>query len=239
MISYKYFYIGGVFLALIFVYNPSNDSVERYYRGEYDPMPYNIGGTLTVGEFRGASKSSVLWTDRRVMDSWNAFRRFWGRPIFVGYAFKRIWEGGHSSQSQHYAGTAFDLGHTLSETERNQLRNFASSSGVWTYVEPASLTPRWVHVDDRFGTPACAAGGFPALSIGSKGVYVLILQDALNAIGWKTALDGIYGLNTSYAVRNFQLSQGLNNTGIADCATWSRLASLTNGIGRTPTVVSP
>jgi hypothetical protein len=228
-----------VFLALIFVYNYANDRVERYYRGEYDPMPYNIGNTLSVREFRGASKSSVLWTDRRVMDSWNAFRRFWGRPIYVGYAFKRIWEGGHSSQSQHYAGTAFDTGQTLSEIERNQLRNAARASGVWTYVEPASLTPRWVHVDDRFGTPACAEGGFPTLSIGSKGIYVLILQDALNAIGWQTALDGIYGLYTSYAVRNFQLAQGLTNNGIADCATWLRLTSLANGIGRTPTVALP
>jgi len=239
MISYNHFYIGGIVLALIFVYNQANDRVERYYRGDSEPMPYNIGNTLTVREFRGSSRSSVLWTDRRAMDSWNAFRRFWGRPIYVGYAFKRIWEGGHSSQSQHYAGTAFDTGQTLSETGRNQLRNAARASGVWTYVEPASLTPRWVHVDDRFGTPACAAGGFPTLSIGSKGVYVLILQDALNALGYKTALDGIYGLYTSYAVRNFQVAQGLYNNGIANCATLLRLTTLANGIGRTPTVVSP
>lgn len=235
----KIFMPEGFRLALILVYNHLNNTIERYYRGEQEPMPYSIGRTLTVAEFRGVSRSNVLWTDRRAMQSWNVFRRAWGRPIYIGYAFRRIWEGGHTGQSQHYAGTAFDLGQTLSATGRNQLRSFARASGVWTYVEPASLTPRWVHVDDRFGVPACAAGGFPTLRIGSKGVYVLILQDALNALGYLTALDGSYGLNTSYAVRNFQVAQGLRNTGITDCVTWIRLTALANGIGRTPTVKSP
>ena len=26
-----------------------------------------------------------------------------------GYAFRRIWEGGHGTRSQHYAGVAFDV----------------------------------------------------------------------------------------------------------------------------------
>ena len=50
------------------------------------------------------------------------------------------------TQSQHYAGVAFDVGQTLSNTQRNRLRNTARSSGVWSYVEPASLTPTWVNV---------------------------------------------------------------------------------------------
>ncbi|MBC8061005.1 MAG: peptidoglycan-binding protein [Clostridiaceae bacterium] len=218
-------------MALILVYNNAMNRMERYYREEWQPMPYNVGGTLKVREFRGASKSNILWTDRRAMNSWNTFRRFWGSPIFVGYAFKRIWEGGHSSQSQHYAGTAFDLGQTLTATQRTRLRTAATNSGAWSYVEPAYLTPRWVHVDDRFGTPACSIGGFPALSIGSKGVYVLILQDALNALGYTIGLDGIYGRNTSYAVRNFQRAQGLAVLGNVNCATWVRLTTLANGIG--------
>jgi len=218
-------------LALILVYNNANNKMERYYREEWEPMPYNIGGTLKVGEFRGSSKSNILWTDRRAMNSWNIFRNFWGSPVFVGYAFRRIWEGGHTPQSQHYAGVAFDLGHTLTATQRIQLRNAARNSGAWSYVEPASLTPGWVHVDDRQGVPACSAGGFPALSIGSKGVYVLILQDALNALGYTIGLDGNYGINTSYAVRNFQRAQGLTNLGSVNCATWVRLTTLANGIG--------
>ena len=43
-------------------------------------------------------------------------------------------------------GVAFDVGQTLSNAQRNRLRNTARSSGVWSYVEPASLTPTWVNV---------------------------------------------------------------------------------------------
>ena len=54
------------------------------------------------------------------------------------------------NQSQHYAGTAFDVGQTLSDTRRRQLWNSARNSGVWSYVEPISVTPTWVHFDKRF-----------------------------------------------------------------------------------------
>jgi hypothetical protein len=230
------FFMGGLILPKILVYNHLNNRMETYYRGLLEPMPYVTGRTLTVGEFRAYSRSNVLWTDRRMMQSWNAFRRGWGSSIFVGYAFKRIWEGGHSGQSQHYAGLALDLGQTLSATQRNALRRYAINSGLWTYVEPASLTPRWVHVDKRFGTPACASGGYPALRQGSKGVYVCILQDALNNLGFVTgAIDGVFGSGTRRSVINFQRQWGLPADGIVGCATWLRLTNQAVGRGRTAT----
>ncbi|MFZ5353407.1 MAG: peptidoglycan-binding domain-containing protein [Bacillota bacterium] len=225
-------------MPVVYVFNPDTRINERYYRGLLEPMPYSIGRTMTVGEFRGSSRSNILWTDKRLIASWNAFRTGWGRPIFIGYAFKRIWEGGHSAQSQHYAGTALDLGHTLSGTERDALRNYAVESGVWSYVEPASITPRWVHVDDRFGEPACPRGGYPALGVGSRGVYVFILQDALTALGFTgSGLDGYYGYGTQRMVASYQAAQGLPVTGFTDCSTWQRLTSQVVGIGPTPTVV--
>ena len=73
-------------------------------------MPYNSNRTLLVSEFRGKSESDILWTDLRTMQSWNSFRYLYGKPISVGFAFRRPWEGGHSNLSQHYAGLAFDVG---------------------------------------------------------------------------------------------------------------------------------
>ena len=224
-------------MAVIYVFNPERGIVERYYRGLLDPMPYVIGRTLTVGEFRGYSQSNILWTDKRAMDSWNAFRQGWGAPIFVGYAFKRIWEGGHSPQSQHYAGLAFDIAQNLTAVQRAVLYQYAVNSGVWSYVDPPALTPRWIHVDRRFGVPACPAGGFPALRLGSLGVYVFLLQDALNALGFTGGgLDGSFGPGTRRAVINFQTQQGLSPDGIVGCLTWARVTSLANGIGMTGTV---
>ena len=43
------------------------------------------------------------------------------------------------TQSQHYAGVAFDIGQTLSSRERNRLREAASSFGLCNYAESASL----------------------------------------------------------------------------------------------------
>lgn len=225
-------------MPVVYIYNNDTNRIERYYRGLLEPMPYVTGRTMTVGEFRGSSESNILWTDKRTMTTWNAFRSRWGRSIFIGYAFKRIWEGGHSAQSQHYAGVALDLGHTLTEAQRNVLRNYAVNSGLWSYVEPASLTPRWVHVDKRYGTPACAQGGYPALRQGSKGVYVFVLQDALSALGFTGGgLDGNFGPGTRQAVINFQRQQGLTADGVVGCSTWINLTSKSNDIGATPTVI--
>ena len=122
---------GGVPLAKIFVYNVYTNAVEVFYRNEDDPMPYSYGRTMLVKEFRGSSRSSVLWTTNAAMEAWNATRREYGNPIPFRYAFKRIWEGGHGNQSQHYAGVAFDVGQSLTQAQRNRIWQVAKSLGVW------------------------------------------------------------------------------------------------------------
>lgn len=191
-------------MAKIIVYNNDTNRMEVYYRGENENMPYNTG-TMKVKEFRGSSRSNILWTDKRTMQAWNSFRYLYGRPVYIGFAFKRTYEGGHGLQSQHYAGTAFDVGQTATNAERARIRSTAVNSGVWSYVEPASLTPTWVHFDRRFGTPACSTGGYPLIRRGSRGNYVLIAQDGLNTLGYRTGgLDGIFGEQTYNATRQYQ-----------------------------------
>jgi len=206
--------------------------MERYQRELWQPMPYVTGSTLSVGEFRAKSNSDLIWTDRRAMEAWNKTRAAWGKPIYVGYAFRRLGEGGHADQSQHYAGVSFDVAQNLSNAERTQLRNLASSLGVWSYVEPAYLTPTWVHFDARLGPPACSAG-YPMVRQGSKGVYVCTLQDALNTIGsYSVGVDGIFGPKTADAVRAFQKTNGLAADGIVGCATWTALTKQANNYFR-------
>lgn len=122
-------------MAKIIIFNNDTNRMETYTRSETAAMPYNANRTLTVKEFRGSSKSNILWTTKRTMQSWNSQRYIWGGQIPVGFAFKRPYEGGHGTQSQHYAGVAFDVGQTLSQTRRRALWNRANSSGVWSYVE--------------------------------------------------------------------------------------------------------
>ena len=211
-------------MAKIIVYNNDTDRMEVHYRGENEPMPYNTNGTLRVREFRGSSKSQTLWTTKRAMQAWNSQRFIWGSPINVGFAFKRPWEGGHGQQSQHYAGTAFDVAQGWTNARRGELRRSAINSGLWNYVEPVSISPTWVHFDRRQLPPACSAGGYPMLRQGSRSVYVLILQDGLNTLGYPTGgLDGSFGPATRNAVMNYQRNNGLGADGIVGCATWTSL----------------
>lgn len=226
-------------MARIIVFNNDTNRMENYYRGETDPMPYNTNGTLRVREFRGSSRSDILWTTKRTMQSWNSQRYIYGRPIPVGFAFKRPYEGGHGNQSQHYAGVAFDVGQTLTQNQRNALWNSARNSGVWSYVEPLSITPTWVHFDKRFGTPACPTGGYPQLKRGSISNYVCIAQDDLNTLGFSTGgLDGVFGLATQNAVSAYQRRKGLAADGIVGCNTWRALQEDVVGTGSTNTTIN-
>lgn len=214
-------------MAKILVFNNQANRMETYYKGEDEAMPYNRNGTLRIREFRGSSTSNILWTDRRTMESWNNFRTLYGRSIYVGFAFKRCWEGGHGTLSQHYAGVAFDVAQNLNDQGRNYMRNLAQASGNWRYVEPAYLTPRWVHFDDRW-----IASGYPLTQQGSKGIYVLIAQDALQTLGFDTGgLDGVFGAKTRTSVITYQANNGLSQDGKIGNITWNSLTSEVVGRG--------
>ena len=75
-------------MATILVYNQDTNKIEKYTRNLNDAMPYVTGKTLTVDEFQGSSKSDIIWTTKAFMEAWNSLRRQWGKPIYVGYAFK-------------------------------------------------------------------------------------------------------------------------------------------------------
>ena len=219
-------------MARLLVYDAYENKVYTYSSlNENDPMPYSTGTTLTVREFRGRSNSPVLWTTIAAMEAWNLTRRKYGRGIPVGYAFRRIWEGGHGTRSQHYAGVSFDVGQRLSQTQRTAIYRAARSTGAWGYVEPLCQTPTWVHLDRRYGTPACSGttAGYPTLRRGSRGCYVMILQDALSTLGYQTGsrIDGIFGSRTEEA----------RVDGVCGCNSWKKISTAVLGVGRTRTTI--
>ena len=67
------------------------------------------------------------------------------------------------------------MGQSLTQTARTAIYNAARGTGAWGYVEPLSQTPTWVHMDRRYGTPACSGttAGYPTLRRGSRGCYVM------------------------------------------------------------------
>ena len=225
----------------VYVYDSYDNKFLRYNLKESDPMPYSYGTTLSVREFRVSSGSSVLWTTTAAMEAWNLTRRRYGSGIPVGYAFKRIWEGGHGTASQHYAGVAFDVGQGTSSATRRRIYNAAVATGAWGYVEPLSMTPTWVHFDRRYGTPACSGttAGYSTLRRGSRGCYVMILQDALSTLGYPTGsrIDGIFSARTEQALRGYQKRTSLRVDGVCGCNSWKKISTAVIGIGRTKTTI--
>ena len=118
-------------MAKVFVYDAYSNKLLRYTLNENDPMPYAYDNTMRLREFRGSSNSPTLWTTVAAMESWNLTRRRYGKGIYIGYAFKRIWEGGHGTASQHYAGVSFDVGQNVSSSERLKIRNAAVATKAW------------------------------------------------------------------------------------------------------------
>ena len=109
---------------LILVYNEDSKKIEKYNRTLGQPMPYVNTSYLTVKEFKGSSKTNIIGTTKSAMRAFYNTRARFG-PIYVGYAFKRIFEGGHSGQSQHYAGVSFDTGQKWTYSKRKSLYNLA------------------------------------------------------------------------------------------------------------------
>ena len=90
-----------------------------------------------------------------------------------------------------------------------------------------------------FGKPACSTGGYPTIKRGSLSNYVLIAQDDLNTLGYRTkGLDGIFGAATQNAVINYQRSRGLSADGIVGCNTWRSLQEDVVGTGATGTTIN-
>lgn len=90
-----------------------------------------------------------------------------------------------------------------------------------------------------FGKSACSTGGFPQVKRGSISTYVLIAQDDLNTLGFRTGgLDGIFGSATQNAVISYQRSRGLSADGIVGCNTWRSLQEAVVGTGPTSTTIN-
>ena len=67
-------------------------------------------------------------------------------------------------------------------------------------------------------------GGYPLVKQGSKGVYVAVLQDALNTLGYNAGtIDGVFGKNTKNAVLHYQKANRLTQDAIVGCNTWRKI----------------
>ena len=74
--------------------------------------------------------------------------------------------------------------------------------------------------------PSGKIEGLPVVQSGSRGDAAKILQGALIAKGYpcgSTGIDGVFGVNSVAALKNYQKAKGLTADGIAGPATWGKL----------------
>ncbi|MEM9222989.1 MAG: peptidoglycan-binding domain-containing protein [Pseudomonadota bacterium] len=80
------------------------------------------------------------------------------------------------------------------------------------------------------------ADELPLLKWGSKGEYVNILQEALNAhtkkLTTQLVVDGVFGRLTYAAVKLFQSENGLNDDGVVGPKTWGEIEKRIGKIGQ-------
>lgn len=72
-------------------------------------------------------------------------------------------------------------------------------------------------------SPTTPTTSRPTLRRGDRGEDVIYLQQRLNANGYSTTADGIFGSGTEEVVREFQADRGLTADGIVGESTWAAL----------------
>ena len=74
---------------------------------------------------------------------------------------------------------------------------------------------------------------------GSRGCYVMILQDALSTLGYQTGsrIDGVFGARTEEALRGYQRRTSLRVDGVCGCNSWKKISTAVLGVGRTKTTI--
>ena len=185
----------------IVLFNNQTGALENYTRSLGDPMPYNVGGTLTVGEFMAGFSYPVIYTDLNMMQGFNELRKLYAAPIRVARGIIKPQDVGGESYV-HFSGNAMLVAPV--------------SGGVTELYEAAlrclklvntEVSGECVYIDTLY--TSCGAGpekrGLPSSKQGDTNQYVALLQDILNIIiDAGLAIDGIFGSGTAAALRRFQ-----------------------------------
>ena len=157
---------------------------------------------MYVSDFFSNTVSLIGWTSTDFLQKWSELSK--GR-IYPQTLFRRIAEGGHIAESMHYAGLAADA--HISDTTHN----FPFSDGNHVALSPA---------------------GYPPVSFGDVGIFVLVLQDALASLGFKEGeLDGFFGQETQKALSRFCKKFNLTEKYGCTCDIWKPLTIHATGCG--------
>jgi peptidoglycan hydrolase-like protein with peptidoglycan-binding domain len=128
--------------------------------------------------------------------------------VLPGIALTNLLAGGLGSPAQ---GALQSLGHLAGN---RALQRLLDRSPEESEIRPAA--------------DAAPSRDLPVLRLGSSGLFVLLLQQALNDAGIDVGIDGLFGTRTRSAVVAFQSSHDLVPDGVAGPRTWGHLDTSTD-----------
>lgn len=205
-----------------FIFDPFTGAFSCHMLRRGDAMPFTEGAPLYLAEFLGSARCGTCWTDRRFLAACAALKSAFPRcsPAFGG--FQRAAEGRALCLSRRTAGLTLHAGQFLPPGEREALRRFALTSGLFSRVAPEHEAPTWVELE---GVPLCPARPFPRLRPGEANTHVFALQDALALHGFPpdTGLTGCFSAATERALALFCKSRRSRFCGVVTADIWRLL----------------
>ena len=198
-----------------------------------------LSANFKVREFRSKCGSDEILIEDKLVTLLQKMRDKFG-VVNISSAYRTPAynkKAGGVSNSQHLYGLAADI--TIQDTSRLlEAAQYAEKIG-FTGVGLDDKYQKFLHVDTRsgksffryraIGSTYSVSSFFTTVKLGSKGDAVKLLQTKLNKLGYKgkdgkeLTCDGDFGVNTEYALKNFQKKKSLIADGIAGPKTWAKL----------------
>lgn len=138
-------------------------------------------------------------------------------PLRTGSGGERV-QALQSLLNHH--GASINVDGSFGRKTRNAVVTFQSSAGIGVDGVVGARTRSALVANNP-----TAVNNTPKLRPGSRGNAVVNLQNMLKAAGANIKADGVFGRNTSTAVRSFQSSAGIGVDGVVGPRTWDKLNS--------------
>ena len=195
-----------------------------------------LSDNFSVKEFRSRDGADTILIDEKLVKLLQKMRDKYG-VINISSAYRTKSHNkkvGGVENSQHLYGLAADV--TIADKSKlEDAAKYAEKIG-FNGIGLDDKYQMFLHLDTRKnksffryksnGKTYSVTSFYPVLRKGSKGEDVKVLQAKLAGAGFKgigsaeIIVDGIFGDNTEYALKQFQKKKGLLADGIAGSKTW-------------------
>lgn len=180
------------------------------------PLPFAPFCAPPLHSFLRLCHAKTVWTDRRAIEALDAASRTWGAPLDARLAFKCFSPA--AVPSPQMLGLTLKLNLSgLTPSERCELKRLMISMGDFEKVcesyESAGVLTATKRISCSCGTPLC----FPEASVGSRGVYALLLQSALAALGEPCCITGTLSCSDVAASLRAAKKLGVEGCSRIDC----------------------